>query len=178
MTLETLLPRLLLYVVLPLWLLAGLGDYLCHRRSRIEVTSGARESWLHVLEYVQLVAPVLAGLYLQINVAVLALMGAFVLAHSATAVWDTRYTAPRREITVAEQHVHGWLEVLPWSAYAIVVVLHWNELSAGDWSLRWREEPLALSQTLPVLASLALAMFAIADELRRTLRAEHRSPVM
>lgn len=31
---------LLLYFALPLWLLAGFADYLCHRASRIEVTSG------------------------------------------------------------------------------------------------------------------------------------------
>ena len=175
MTLETLLPHLLLYIVLPLWLVAGLGDYLCHRHTRIELTSGARESWLHLLEYLELAVPLLAGLYLHINALVLTLMFAFVIAHSATAVWDTSYTAPRRDITVAEQHVHGWLEVLPWSALAIVVALHWNELSAGDWSLRWREEPLASSHTLPVLAGLALALMAIADELRRTLRAARRS---
>ena len=35
--------------MLPLWLLAGLGDWLCHRRARIERTSGAPESGMHVV---------------------------------------------------------------------------------------------------------------------------------
>ena len=38
---------LLLYVVLPAWVLAGFGDYLCHRALRIEHANGIRETVLH-----------------------------------------------------------------------------------------------------------------------------------
>jgi hypothetical protein len=36
-----------LYVLLPLWTIPGFGDYLCHRRSKIESTSGTQESITH-----------------------------------------------------------------------------------------------------------------------------------
>ena len=39
----------LMYVILPLWLLVGIADWLCHRASHIETTSGAKESLIHLL---------------------------------------------------------------------------------------------------------------------------------
>ena len=33
---------ILMYFVLPIWLLAGFADWLCHRASHIESTTGAR----------------------------------------------------------------------------------------------------------------------------------------
>jgi hypothetical protein len=42
---------LLMYFVLPVWLAAGFADYLCHRASHIERTSGWKESLLHLLQF-------------------------------------------------------------------------------------------------------------------------------
>jgi hypothetical protein len=42
-----LLQKVLLYGVLPLWMLAGFGDWLCHRVEHIEHTAGTKESALH-----------------------------------------------------------------------------------------------------------------------------------
>jgi hypothetical protein len=39
----------LLYVLMPLWTIPGFGDYLCHRRAKIESTSGTQESITHSL---------------------------------------------------------------------------------------------------------------------------------
>jgi len=39
----------LMYFVLPLWLVAGFGDYLCHRASHIATTSGFKESLIHLI---------------------------------------------------------------------------------------------------------------------------------
>ena len=36
--------NVLMYFVLPLWLIAGFADYLCHRAAQIEKTSGADRS--------------------------------------------------------------------------------------------------------------------------------------
>jgi|GEM_PF-2214983 len=47
---------LLLYGFYPAWMFAGLGDYLAHRRSAIETTSGINESWLHILEFLTMAA--------------------------------------------------------------------------------------------------------------------------
>jgi hypothetical protein len=36
-------------LLLPIWVLAGVADYLWHRRTRIETTSGTEESLTHTL---------------------------------------------------------------------------------------------------------------------------------
>jgi hypothetical protein len=43
----------LLYFIVPQWTAAGVADWLCHRASRIEQTTGARESLLHLLMLVE-----------------------------------------------------------------------------------------------------------------------------
>src|ERR671911_1644060 len=55
---------MLMYFVLPLWLAAGFADYLCHRASDIEHTSGAKESLLHLLLFAEMGVPVLAAIFL------------------------------------------------------------------------------------------------------------------
>ncbi|MGZ3585148.1 MAG: hypothetical protein ACXVCT_20590 [Ktedonobacterales bacterium] len=55
--------RYLLYVVLPTWLAAGFADYLFHRRTKIEQTSGPRESLIHWLMMTETGIPVLMGLF-------------------------------------------------------------------------------------------------------------------
>ena len=51
-----------MYVVLPLWLAAGFADYICHRASHIERTSGWKESMLHLVQFGEMAVPVLAAL--------------------------------------------------------------------------------------------------------------------
>lgn len=70
--------QFLLYFIVPLWLAAGFADWLCHRKTKIEKTTGAKETLIHLLMLGEMGVPVLAGLFLEINAAVLALMiGAF-----------------------------------------------------------------------------------------------------
>src|SRR5205085_3562451 len=52
----------LLYFILPLWLAAGFADYLCHRASRIEITSGYKESLIHLLMFSEVAVPLLAAI--------------------------------------------------------------------------------------------------------------------
>jgi hypothetical protein len=40
---------ILMYFVLPVWLVAGFADWLCHRATHIESTTGAKESLIHLL---------------------------------------------------------------------------------------------------------------------------------
>jgi hypothetical protein len=42
-----------LYVAAPAWIAAGLLDYLWHRKTRIETTTGPEESWLHLLMLIE-----------------------------------------------------------------------------------------------------------------------------
>ena len=54
----------LMYFVMPLWLIAGLADYLCHRARRIEFSTGIKESLIHLLLFTEMGVPMLAALFL------------------------------------------------------------------------------------------------------------------
>lgn len=106
---------MLRYFVLPLWLAAGFADYLCHRAVHIERTSGWKESALHLLQFAEMAVPVLAALFLEITSGVIGLMIVFLILHEATAIWNVHYAAATREVTPTEQHVHSFLEMLPFN---------------------------------------------------------------
>jgi TRAP-type mannitol/chloroaromatic compound transport system permease small subunit len=183
--LARLLWQLLGGVILPLWLLSGLADYIVHARTRIALTSGVKESAMHLLQTAEIGVPMLAVLFLQANAAVLALAAAGVLAHSATSWCDVRYAIVRRHVPVFEQFVHGLLFVLPFVALALLVVLHWPAARAlasplhaadGSWSLHWRDPPFAPGMVVAVLgASVLLGVLPGLVEFARTFAAR-RSP--
>src|SRR5262249_18818505 len=56
---KTLLINLILYGLLPLWGIAGFIDWCCHRATRVESTSGIKESLMHSLMGIQLGVPIL-----------------------------------------------------------------------------------------------------------------------
>ena len=58
---------LLLWFIMPVWFLAGLADYLCHRASDIEHTSGWKESVLHLVMFAEIAVPLLMCLFFEIN---------------------------------------------------------------------------------------------------------------
>ncbi len=162
----------LLALTLPLWLLAGIGDWWCHRRTLIDRTSGPRESALHLLLYLVIAVPIALGLFLQINALLLVFMAVCVAAHSAVSLWDTSYSQPRRYISPVEQMIHSHLEMLPVFALGLVVALHWNAVVNPDWSLVTREHPLPGAWTWGVLVLLAPGLLMILEELARGLRAQ------
>jgi hypothetical protein len=183
--LAVLLWQLLGHVILPLWLAAGLADYLAHARTRIATTSGVHESALHLLQTAQIGIPMLALLFLEANAPVLALLFAGAIAHTVTAYRDLRYAAGRRHIPVFEQFVHGFLVVLPLTALAIIAVLHWQQLQVfadpfnaapGTWSLRWRDPPFAPATIVAVLgASFLFGVVPGLAEFARSLAARRRT---
>ena len=97
----------LLAITLPLWLLAGFGDWLCHRRTSIQRTAGARESAFHLVLYLVIAVPIVLGLFLEVSTTLLVFMVLCVLAHSAVSFWDTSYAQPRRYISPVEQMIHS-----------------------------------------------------------------------
>lgn len=113
--------------VLPVWTIAGVADYLWHRRTKIETTSGVEESFTHLLMMVEMAPSVLAGLFLETNATTLAIMIASFLVHQATAVWDVAYTAKRRLIPTGEQHTHSFLEMVPFCIASFAICTHWDE---------------------------------------------------
>ncbi len=175
---EALLQNFLMFVVVPVWLLAGLADYFCHRATDIERTSGVLESLLHLLQFALVGVPLLAALFLEINAAVLLIMLAGLVLHQATAVWDVRYANATRHVSPAEQHVHGVLEMAPAIATAVVAILKWPDFLSlfGIGDARFALEPKHVPLPGWYLAALmsgvvAFGVLPYGEELLRTLRA-------
>ncbi len=177
---------ILMYGLVPLWLLAGLGDWACHRRERIERNAGTYESALHLLMLAEVGVPVLLALFFEINALALAIMMVAVVVHAATAWWDVHYTYGRRIIGPTEQHMHGLLEVLPLSALALVAVAHWPQALAlfglgeqtPDFLLTPKQPPLPGWYLAVVLAATALCgVLPFVEEFYRCRRWRRRHGV-
>lgn len=155
---------ILLYFIMPLWLLAGIADWACHRATDIARTAGPKESMLHLLMFGEIAVALLACLFLEINALVFAVMLAAFVLHEATALWDVSYAHTRRYISPFEQHVHSFLELLPLAAGILVAILHWDAflslfgLSAtpADWTVRWKQTPLPAGYVAALLAAAVL----------------------
>lgn len=120
----------LLFFILPLWIVAGLTDYVLHKRTRIEETAGTRESVLHALQLAEAGVPVLLALFLDINALIILLMLIGFVLHEITALWDLSYASRRRYVSPLEQHVHSFMEVLPLMALSFVTIMYWNQFTA------------------------------------------------
>ena len=177
MSTDILLQHFLMYLVVPIWLLAGLADYFCHRASHIERTSGVAESLLHLLQFGEVGVPLLAALFLEINAAIMLVMLAGLVLHQATAMWDVRYANATRRVAPIEQHVHGVLEMAPAVATAVVVILHWPQFMAllgigdADFALQLKRSPLPAWYLGAVMLGVALCgLLPYGEELLRTMR--------
>jgi hypothetical protein len=176
-----LLQRLLMFGLLPLWLLAGFGDWLCHRVYRIEHDAGTRESLLHWLMLLEMGPALAVALLLEITAAVLALLFVLCLAHELTTWWDLGYAAARRRIPALEQWVHALQLSLPWAGLVSLALIHHGQVLAllgngvPDWSLRPKQQPLPLAYLWGVAAAgVLLAALPFAEE---TLRCRHAAAV-
>jgi len=172
----------LLYVVLPLWLAAGIADWFCHRASRIATTSGAKESVIHLLMLGEAGIATLLGLFLEIDALVIAAMIACFLAHEVTAHWDLRYAVSHRTVTPTEQHVHNYLGAIPFMALSFIIVLHWPQFlalfgagpEAADFSIALKHAPLPTGYVTTLLACIAFFdVLPYIEELWRGLAANH-----
>ncbi|MFE6054917.1 diguanylate cyclase [Kitasatospora sp. NPDC056446] len=175
--------RFLLYGVLPLWFAPAVADWAAHRRSRIEDTSGLRESLVHALMMAEAGGPVVLGPTAEINPLVLTAMTGAAVVHGATALWDVALATGEREITPIEQHIHSFLEVLPLTAVAFTACLHWDQvcslLRGGDSRRSWRLHPKARPLPAGYLAGFAAAVTVFialpyGEELWRCARAQSR----
>jgi hypothetical protein len=121
-----LLINLILYGLLPLWGIAGFIDWCCHRATRVESTSGLKESLIHSLMGIQLGIPILLCLLFEVNVLVLLICVAMWLLHEAAAHWDVYYATPRRHISIWEVHVHNYMATVPLYLLMLVVIINWD----------------------------------------------------
>ncbi len=171
MNLQKMLETVLLWGFYPLWLMAGAADYLCHRQTDIEHTSGARESYFHVLQFLCLLLAFSAAVLMRVNTLVFALMVVAVLSHSLLTYLDVSYTDGRRYVSPVEQQVHSFMDTLPLTATVLFGVLHWPEIRAGITSPALALQPsLGVGQVLLVASFAVLAGVPILEELVRTRR--------
>jgi hypothetical protein len=165
---------ILFYVLLPLWLVAGFADYFCHRKSRIEETSGVKESAFHLAGLIEMGVPLLAILFLQVNALIVLIVIFGVLLHEATIVWDVRYANSTRFISPGEQQLHGVLELVPWFVLALLLALHWEELSTSptlpNWSLVRKGIPIDVGYVTTLLTGSAVfGLIPYCEEILRCL---------
>jgi hypothetical protein len=171
---------LLMVVLLPVWMLAGLGDWLCHRVQRIEHSTGIKESLMHLMLICEMGVGVCAALFLDVNAAVLVLLLVCCVAHELTTWWDLSYAMTLRRIPVVEQWVHSLQMVLPWTGLIALMVLHRDQslallglgAQAPDWVWRWKDPALPLSYIVTAIIASGVAVWLpFLEEAWRCLRA-------
>lgn len=170
MGLQALLETVLWWGIYPVWLLAGAADYLCHRRTDIEHTSGSTESWFHLLQFLTLLIALAAGALLEPNAVVFGVMVVSVLAHTLLAHLDVSYTDGQRYISPFEQLVHGFMDVLPLVAAAIFGVLNWQRIGAGLDGVSFSLVQPDSTRVWLLASFVTLAGVPILEELVRTRR--------
>lgn len=143
-----LLINALLYIFLPLWGIAGFVDWCCHRATKIETTSGIKETLMHSVMGIQMAIPIILCLTFYVNVLVLIICIITWLCHEIVAHMDVRYAAPRREISIWEMHAHTYLGSLPLYMLMSIILINWQEFLLlisfkwhGQMSLTYLEAP-------------------------------------
>jgi hypothetical protein len=171
----------LLYFVLPLWVIAGFADYLCHRAADIEHTAGPKESVIHLLGFAVVGIPVLAGLFLEINAGVLLVMIAGFILHEIISYWDVVYANGTREVRPIEQHIHNYLALVPLIGLVLAAILHWPQFAAlfgfgselAQFAPTLKQNALPISYVVTLLTLIALFdLFPFIEELYRGIRAK------
>ena len=182
-TTDQLLMNLILYGLLPLWGITGFIDWCCHRATRIEETSGLRESLVHSLMGIQLGIPIVLCLTFYVNVSILLICFAAFIAHEIVAHYDVHYSAPLRRISIWEVHVHNYMATIPLYLLMLILVLNWDtflKLVSFDWAGEFRfdriESPPGGSSYLRnyLMFMTVLCVFPYLEENVRCLRAQLR----
>jgi hypothetical protein len=166
---------LLVYVVLPLWVIAGFLDYLCHRASDIEHATGLKESLIHWLMVLEVAVPLVLAVFFRINALVLAFMIACLIAHEITGYLDLKIAMATRKVTILEHQVHSVLEILPFTAMLLVMALHWPQTealfgfghAAADFNLGPKQIPRWGEVIPPAAVFLIFVIAPYAEELWR-----------
>ncbi|MFI7406114.1 diguanylate cyclase [Streptomyces sp. NPDC049541] len=189
--------RYLLYGLLPGWFVPGLAGWVMHRRSRIEDTAGTKESLIlpHCLKGVggaptlmmaEVGIPIALTLRFEVNPLLLTVQLGGAAIHEATALWDVRTAVKSdREVTPLEQHIHSFLESLPYGALSALMCLHADQVKAllrggagraDAWRLVPRRRPLSRGYLAGIAAAIGTCVvLPYAEELVRCVRAGRRN---
>jgi hypothetical protein len=159
-----LLINLILYGLLPLWGIVGFSDWLCHRASDIEQTSGLKESLIHSLMGLQLGLPIMLALTFQVNVLILLISIVAWFSHEFVAHWDVAYSAPIRRISIWETHLHNYLSTIPLYLLMLIMVLNWSvviKLATLDWAGQFTLERSTAMAATPGYLPFYLTFMAV-----------------
>lgn len=161
-----------LCVALPAWLGPGILDWYCHRRTHIEKpeNGGLFESLIHSTMLVEGGLPLLLGALFELNPLTVSLMTGSAAIHELTAMADVRVALKsEREVSQWEQHVHSFLEVMPFGIVPLMVLLH--EPIVRNWALT-RRSPALSKRDIAIVVGAATAFGALPyiEELIRCAR--------
>ncbi|MFF7050320.1 diguanylate cyclase [Streptomyces griseorubiginosus] len=173
--------RYLLYGLLPSWFVPGLADWVMHRRTRIEDTSGTKESLIHSLMMAEVGLPIALTLRYEVNPLLLTVQLGGAAVHEATALWDVKTAVDSdREVKPLEQHIHSFLESLPFGALAALMCLHADQVKSlarggrgrkDAWRLVPRRRPLSPGYLTGIGAAIgACVLLPYGEELLRCVR--------
>lgn len=152
---------LLMYGVLPLWVLGGLAEGWCHRRTHFNTPARGRETLYHLTLLAQMGIGGLAALWLEINLATLVLLLGLFLLHEATRWLDMGHTRGTRELQDGERMAYSFLELLPLFIVLCLIALFGSQaggwMDASAWQLRWKDDPLPPGYVLTLCTVIGLA---------------------
>lgn len=171
-TLDRAMRDVVAYGLLPAGALAGLADWLVHRRMDIQHTAGAKESLMHIVMSGQAAIPGLALLLLETNPRSLALMAAGLLSHEATMMADLRYAIARRPVPPVEQKLHGIQNMFPAVPLAMAAASYLAQRREGkepEPALRFRRD-IPPAHLAVIAAAMLVDGAAFAVELAEGLR--------
>ena len=161
-----------LYVVLPAWLGPGLLDWYCHRRTHIEEpeNGGVPESLIHSVMFAEAGLPLLLSASFEMNPLIITLMSGAAVLHELTAMADVRTALKsKRRVSQWEQHVHSFLEIMPFWVVPLMVLLH--EPTTKSWRFARRPSALAKRELFIVaVAVTAAGVLPYTEELFRCTR--------
>ncbi len=172
---------LICWFILPLWLAAGFADYIFHRRTHIEESSGVRESLIHHVMMAEVGLPLVMAAFFRIDAALILIFIACLIAHEITTNIDIRYAEDHgREVSPTEQQVHSVLEVLPLTAALLVILPHFGQVLAllglgpehADFSIALKSPPRLWQILLTAAALLVLVIGPYTEETIRCARAQ------
>jgi membrane-associated HD superfamily phosphohydrolase len=174
------IPALILWLLLPAWIVTGFLDWIFHRKSSIAEHCGPWESILHLLLLAEAGTALLIGLLLELNEPALALVALCFIVHEITGYLDIRFAHARRNLSPAEQRLHDYMTAIPVTALFLVGVLHGNTVASllsdpiriFTVPLQAKATPLPVAQVLGILGAVVIVdLIPYVEELRRGLRA-------
>ena len=124
--------------------------------------------------FAQAGVPLVISAIFEMNPLVMSIMGASAIAHELTAIADVHLALQSdRQVSQGEQHIHSFLEVMPFWVAPLMVLLY--EPSTSEWKLVRRRSALSIRDLIAVATAITvIGIVPYAEELLRCWR--NRNP--